>query len=63
MAPRGAFPMIHSDQINELAAALADARKKFGPITRSKTVKVTSARGEYRFSYAPFEEIVAALSP
>lgn len=48
-----------------LAAALAEARKKFEPITRSKAVRVTSKKTNttYTFNYAPFEEIVAATRP
>ena len=56
--------MNRSESIKELAAALAKARKSFGPITRSKTVKVkTRTGGEYTFAYAPLEEILGAVVP
>lgn len=46
----------------EIAAALAKAQKSFGPITRSKKVRVKmKSGGEYEFKYAPFEEIVDAI--
>lgn len=44
-------------------AALAAAQADFGPIERSRTVTVTSDKGNYTFSYAPLETILSAVSP
>jgi hypothetical protein len=53
-----------SEQINELATALAKARGEFNPITRSKEVKVkTKEGGAYTFSYAPLDSILATVVP
>lgn len=51
-----------SEQIHELVSALAKARADFEPIVRSKTVTVKSDRGSYQFSYAPLEDILAAVA-
>jgi hypothetical protein len=51
-----------SDQIHDLVAALAKARVDFAPIVRTKTVTVKSDRGSYTFSYAPLEDILAAVT-
>ena len=52
--------MNRSEQINELATALA--KVKFGPIKRDKTVQVKmQAGGTYAFSYAPLETIMSAI--
>jgi ERF superfamily len=51
-----------SEQIHELVSALAKARTDFEPIVRSKTVTVKSDRGSYQFSYAPLEDILAAVA-
>lgn len=54
--------MQKSENIRELAAALAKAQAAFLPICRDKTVKVkTRTGGEYKFSYAPLESIMAAI--
>ena len=56
--------MTHSESIAELAAALAKAHAEFGPIVRSKTVRViTKAGKEYTFDYAPLEDLVEATQP
>lgn len=53
----------HSEQLNELAAALAEAQKQFPDLKRDRTVKVTSKKtgATYTFSYAPFERVIAAV--
>jgi hypothetical protein len=51
-----------SEHIHELVAALAKARVAFEPITRSKTVTVKGECGSYQFSYAPLEDILAAVT-
>lgn len=50
--------------IVRLTAALAKAQAAFGQISRSKNVRVRmKSGGEYRFSYAPLEEILGAVIP
>ena len=51
-----------SEQTHDLVAALAKARVDFAPIVRTKTVTVKSDRGSYHFSYAPLEDILAAVT-
>lgn len=58
----------HSEQINELAAALAAAQGKFLPIKRSKTVEVAGKTRDgrdfkYKYAYAPLDEILNATRP
>src|SRR4051812_41737943 len=56
--------MKHTASISQLAVALIHARKKFGPIFRSKTVQVKTAnRGTYEFKYAPLDSIQEATEP
>lgn len=43
-----------------LYAALAKAQRAFKPILRTKTVRVTSAKGNYTFDYAPLESVLDA---
>ena len=53
-----------SEQINELAAALAKATLEFKPILRNKTVQVRmKTGGSYTFAYAPMETILEATKP
>jgi hypothetical protein len=53
-----------SEQIDQLATALAKAQGEFGPIKRDKTVTVTMRTGgRYTFSYAPLESILHAVMP
>lgn len=55
--------MNSSPNIGALAAALAEARKGFKPIVRNKEVTVkTKTGGEYKFKYAPYEEMVDATA-
>jgi len=45
-------------------AALAKARQSFGPIGRSRTVKVEPKNGRaYTFNYAPLDVVLAATAP
>lgn len=58
----------HSEQINELAAALATAQGKFQPIKKSKTVEVNGKTRDgrdfkYKYAYAPLDEILNATRP
>ena len=47
-----------------IAAALAKAQSEFPPIERRKTVTVTTKTGgQYKFAYAPLDEILAAVKP
>lgn len=51
-----------SESISELAGALSKAQASFKPIIKDKTVRVkTRTGGEYTFSYAPLESIMAAV--
>lgn len=53
--------MKQSETIGNLATALAAAHSAFGDIKRDKTVRVkTRTGGEYEFSYAPMENLLAA---
>ena len=56
--------MDKSESINELMKALSEARKNFKPIVRDKTVTVkTRSGGDYKFTYAPLENLIEATSP
>jgi hypothetical protein len=55
--------MLKSEQLSNLAAALAKAQAQFPAIPRSKVVKVTGPKGSYEFAYAPFEEIIRSTRP
>jgi len=47
-----------------IAAALAKAQGQFGPIPRTRTVKVTTKTGgSYTFNYAPLDTILEAVRP
>lgn len=52
--------MNRSDSIANLAAALAQAQAHFPQIPRNKDVTVSSSKGTYKFSYAPFEDVLRA---
>lgn len=50
-----------SEQLGQLAAALAKAQAEFGTVTRDKHVSITTKTGgKYEFDYAPLESILAA---
>jgi hypothetical protein len=56
--------MITSEQINELAAALAKAQGEFPPIPKDCVAKVTTkAGGSYSFKYADLDTILATVRP
>lgn len=52
--------MNRSESIANLAASLCKAQAEFPAIPRNKEVTVTSPKGSYKFSYAPFEDILRA---
>lgn len=55
--------MQHSDQIDQIAAALAAARPKFGPIRRGRTARVRSKSGaDFSYQYASLEDVLDAVS-
>jgi len=54
--------MVHSDQINELAAALAEARKGFGTFGKGHTAKVSSAKGNYEYKYGNLPDMFDATT-
>jgi hypothetical protein len=54
----------HSDNINELAAALSEARKKFDPIFKSRTARIQTKSGsEYSYKYADLSDLNEATVP
>jgi hypothetical protein len=55
--------MTTSDQINELAAALARARKEFTPFAKSHTAKVASQKGGYEYEYGDLADLFDATTP
>lgn len=55
--------MTQSESIAKLVLALVKAQSEFPAIPRNKEVTVTGQRGSYKFSYAPFEDILRAVKP
>jgi len=56
--------MITSEQINELAAALAAAQGEFPPIPKDCTAKiVTKNNGTYSFRYADLDTVLSTVRP
>lgn len=56
--------MIHSDAINELAAALAAARVEFKPFAKDQTAKVQAKSGaNYEYKYADLAALFEATTP
>ncbi len=55
--------MNRSESISKLVAALVAAQHEFPAIPRNKEVTVSGQRGSYKFSYAPFEDILRAVRP
>jgi hypothetical protein len=56
--------MLQSENIAQIAAALAAAQGEFPPIPRDKTVTVkTRTGGSYTFAYAPLDTILGAVRP
>jgi len=54
--------MWKSEQINELAEALAKAQGEFKPLTKNRTVKVRTRDGrEYGYSYAELPAVLDAI--
>lgn len=52
---------MHSEEINELATALAKAQAGYEAVIKSKTVKVSTKTGSsFSYSYAPLESIFSA---
>lgn len=54
--------MTHSEQINEIAAALAEARKGFGTFGKGHTAKVSSAKGNYEYKYGNLPDMFDATT-
>ena len=46
---------------SEITAALSKAQLAFKPLTRSKTVKIKSAKGAFEYAYAPLDKIVEMI--
>lgn len=55
--------MNKSEGLKELGAALAKAQADFPAIPRNREVTVRSDKGNYKFRYAPFEDILRATKP
>jgi hypothetical protein len=56
--------MNKSENINELAAALAKAQGEFQNLEKNREVEVTmKSGGKYKFRYATFDEAVAMVRP
>ena len=51
-----------SPDINEIAAALVQARPKFTPITKTHTATVASQKGAYKYTYATLEDVYEATT-
>jgi len=51
-----------SDQINELAAALVQARTKFAPLKKTHTARVASAKGTYEYTYSTLDDLYDATN-
>jgi hypothetical protein len=55
--------MTHSEQIDALAAALADARPTFKPVIKDKTAKIRmKSGGEYSYKYADLSSVFEATT-
>ncbi len=54
---------MRSDQINELASALAKAQVGFKPIKKNRTAKIFSPKGSYEYQYADLADIIEAVTP
>lgn len=55
--------MEQTEQINELATALAKAQAEFPLIPRNKIARVRSAKANYTYTYADLADIFAAVRP
>jgi hypothetical protein len=55
--------MNHSESIVNIAAALVRAQGKFPPILRTKTAEIKSEKANYKFRYAPLDEILRDIRP
>jgi hypothetical protein len=52
-----------SEQINELAAALAEAQGAFAKVTKGKTAKIKSEKANYEYRYADLGEVIETVRP
>lgn len=53
--------MTTSEQINELAAALAKAQAAFGPVKKERTARINSAKGNYSYRYADLSDVLDSV--
>lgn len=51
---------IDYSKIPDLAAALAKAQGEFKPVTKSKTAKVRSPKGDFEYKYSTLDELITA---
>lgn len=49
---------MHSEQVNEIAAALAKAQGEFGAVKKDKTAKVKSDKANYEYAYADLASVI-----
>lgn len=54
---------MRSEQINELATALAKAQAKFPTIPKDKVATIISAKGSYKYKYADLADVLSAIRP
>jgi hypothetical protein len=52
---------LHSEQIGELAAALAQAQSRFAPIVKDQTAQVESPKGGYSYRYADLATVLDSI--
>ncbi len=55
--------MKSSDNINDLAAALAAAQGEYEPIKKTREVKIPTKKGIITYSYAPLDACLAMIKP
>lgn len=55
--------MVMSQDVAELFAALAVAQGAFGEIERTLEAKIQSSRANYKYNYAPLDEVLRAIRP
>jgi hypothetical protein len=53
----------HSETIDQIFGALAEAQGKFGQIERTLEARIASSRANYTYAYAPLDEVLQAIRP
>jgi hypothetical protein len=52
---------LHSEQIGDLAAALAQAQSRYPPIVKDQTAQVDSQKGGYSYRYANLATVLDSI--